>query len=177
MGVRTIAASGLPLNSDEQREYIRGRCYPIWAWECGQSSERLADWIAEHWGADIPARTIRYWAKQDGWRLRYESDRVDIDPGEARPAIALRLQSAALNAAAYLDAALAGEIAIDDRMTRAAKIALDASGFAGIRVTGDEATATTPKAGARVSYSQLSDAELAQRMRSLRSGIADYSDQ
>lgn len=170
MGVQTIAG-GAALSTEEQRDYIRGRCYPIWAWECGQNAERLADWIAEHWGVEIPARTIRYWSKQDGWRLRYESDRVDIDPGEARPAIALRLQSAALGAAIYLDAVNNGEIMPDKDRTQAAKIALDSAGFAGIRVTGDEAQHRAPSASARVAYSQLSDAELAQRMRSLRSGV------
>ena len=162
------------LSIEEQREHIRGRAYPIWAWECGQNAERLADWIAEHWGVEIPARTIRYWSKQDGWRLRYESDRVDIDPGEARPAIALRLQSAALGAAIYLDAVNNGEVAPDKARLFAAKVALDASGFASIRVTGEEANHRAPSASARVSYSQLTDAELAERMRAIRSGSSPH---
>ena len=159
---------------EEEREHIRSRAYPIWAWECGQNAERLADWIAEHWGVEIPARTIRYWSKQDGWRLRYESDRVDIDPGEARPAIALRLQSAALGAAIYLDAVNNNELAADKSRLIAAKIALDAAGFASIRVTGEEAQHRAPSASARVSYSQLTDAELAERMRAIRSGSQEH---
>lgn len=173
-----ISGQWLERGSSDIRQAIRDRCFPIWAWECQQSSVKLRERIQELWGEDVDDRLIRYWAKRDGWRLRYESERLDIDPLEARPAIAMRLQSAAMGAAVYLDAVNNGEITPDKDRTAAAKIALDAAGFASIHITGAEAQASPTRARERTDYKHLTTTQLADRMRALRSGssIEDTSD-
>jgi hypothetical protein len=145
------------------REQLRRNSYHLWAWECLQNCERVASRIG------IPPETVRYWARTDGWRLRYERERSDLDPMEARPAIALRLTSAAMAGADYLEAVAMGIVEPNKDRITASKIAIDAVGFAAIRVTGDEATkggtVTTTKA---TDYRAMSAGELAEHERRLR---------
>lgn len=150
---------------------IRRRCYPVWAWEAtvNRSMEKLRVFIQETWNEDVPERTLRYWSKQDGWRLRYERDRQDIDPTEARPAIALRLQSAALAAAEYIEAVNLGDVQPSKDRIAAAKVALDSVGFSSIRVDGNEAQNNVKITVKRkpTNFATMTREELANRERAL----------
>lgn len=131
--------------------------------------EKLRVFIQETWNEDVPERTLRYWSKQDGWRLRYERDRQDIDPTEARPAIALRLQSAALAAAEYIEAVNLGDVQPSKDRIAAAKVALDSVGFSSIRVDGNEAQNNVKITVKRkpTNFATMTREELANRERAL----------
>lgn len=148
---------------------IRRRSYALWAWEFGQNSRLLAEHLRAVHGLDISDRGVRWWAKQDGWRLRYERDRQDIDPTEARPAIALRLQSAALAAAEYIEAVNLGDVQPNKDRIAAAKIALDSVGFSSIRVDGNEAQNNVKVTTKRTptNFATMTREELAERERAL----------
>jgi len=141
----------------------------MWAWEFGRNCVKLADHLRLVHGLDISERGVRWWAKQDGWRLRYERDRQDIDPTEARPAIALRLQSAALAAAEYIEAVNLGDVQPSKDRIAAAKVALDSVGFSSIRVDGNEAQNNVKITVKRkpTNFATMTRDELAQRERTL----------
>jgi hypothetical protein len=148
---------------------LRRRSYALWAWEFGQNARLLAEHLRGVHGLDISDRGVRWWAKQDGWRLRYERDRQDIDPTEARPAIALRLQSAALAAAEYIESVNLGDVQPNKDRIAAAKIALDSVGFSSIRVDGNEAQNNVKITTKRVptNFATMTREELAERERAL----------
>ena len=173
---------GLPeivSSRDVDTSDLRRRSYALWAWEFGQNCRLLAEHLREAHGLDISDRGVRWWAKQDGWRLRYERDRQDIDPTEARPAIALRLQSAALAAAEYIEAVNLGDITPNKDRIAAAKIALDSVGFSSIRVDGNEANnnvkVTTKRAP--TNFASMTREQLAERERLLSLPSTSGSDE
>lgn len=120
---------------------LRETAYQLWAWQCGQNAERVAqDLGIDHPDVDLDGRTVRGWCQQDGWRVRYEEERSELVPGMARYAAARQLQNALPGAISYVEAVANGTVAPNkDRLT-ACRMVMDAAGFASIRVMGDEAT-------------------------------------
>jgi hypothetical protein len=93
----------------------RERAYLLWAWDCGQVIAAVSRRV------DIPEPTLRYWARTDGWKLRYEQERADLSPVDARPVIALKVQHGAVSGAAYLAAVADGlvtEPSVEDIVQR-----------------------------------------------------------
>ncbi len=111
-------------NGVETPREVRDQVFALWSWSCQQNYREVAR------RTNISEATIRSWAKRDDWRVRYYRDRLDVAPEQIRPAISSIIHLAAINGAAYVDRVNAGEVEPNRAKLMAAKIAMDAAGFA-----------------------------------------------
>lgn len=101
----------------------RQEAYEVWAWACGRNIGLTAQ------ATGVPERTLRRWARADSWRQRHMQERLAATPSDIVPVVVGTLAAAAVDAAEYLAAVLAGERDPDRDLTAVAMIALDRAGF------------------------------------------------
>ena len=102
----------------------RDLAYDLWTWTHNGNYRELAR------ATGVAESTLRNWARKDDWRVRSVRDRLDLQPEDVRQATASILAAGGPAAAAYLNGVVEGVEPPDKNRITAAKILLDAQGFA-----------------------------------------------
>ena len=140
-GTLTLLTKQDPDKATEWPDHVKGLAFELYYTDAGRSLTTLAEIIAGYpYEHRVPYSTLSYWRRADLWDIEADKMAEAFAPNRRRRTASL-LNVAAELSAAYLVQVQSGAVEPNKLKITAAKIALDASGFAAIRVPVDAAPA------------------------------------
>jgi hypothetical protein len=155
--VLTFSTKTMPDKTAAWSDGVRELAFELWYTDAGRrlrTLERILE--TDPYNIPVPYQTLWHWHRQHQWDIEADKRLAQFVP-HRRMRTAGLLVVAAEGFASYLAQVASGAIPPDKQMNAAAKIALDASGFASVRV---DTPAIATRSETR-DLASLSDAELA----------------
>ncbi len=155
--VLTFPNASPPNKGQSWPDDVRGLAFELWYTDAGRKLSTLEKILsAKPYELPVPYQTLWHWHRVGQWDIEADKRMAAFAPHRRRRSADL-LVVAAEGMASYLAQVSSGAIEPTKEMTAAAKVAMDAAGFASVRVE----VGALPAQAQTVDLSRLSDDELA----------------
>jgi hypothetical protein len=133
-GVLTFPTKAQPDRTVQWADEVRALALELWYTDAGRSLKTLEAIIAgDPYNAPVPYQTLWYWHRVDHWDIEADK-RADAYAPNRRSRTRAHLDVAAEKGASYLAQVNSGAVEPDKARILAAKVSLDAAGYAATRL-------------------------------------------